>query len=891
MYFKIKRSLFCKICGPFNAYSKSLSWILVSSILSGCSYFLKDEVPKQEAVKVSAQSEAGKCLPNVSQDLVDYLNEDADLGKAESAIHCIEKSIDLFEEKTRGERLDLYTEAELMSFIGHYLSKGNVDHQQLISVVLQIKSSLIGGSPRSVSREELARIKEFIVQFRTQLGRLNEYRDIYVLHAELDGSVSRDLERLERAVETIVSVAQELGKSFAPIEGVERQGFSFSTLQEIAELTPSWSPMAEYITLVSNIKSILVGMPANTVNANEWPFIFDKMSRLYGIYLRFRYVLRGNSFLFGEQLNSLESVVKEGVDLLISSAETHTEHRISLIEWENLIDELDRIQTAKEVHLLPFGIRASSLKNVLRPLFTKVFRPDPNEEFSGTIGLTKSGAEQALAEFYGWLAGQRLAKAMIQEHDYLRVEALVRELNDLPADGQLNRFEVEARKQMHGLLAEGRILAWDKEGRVRIEPRSEGVVMSRSDLIMLNAIRSGVNVVIRSYSRDVKRRELLSGVTSQEAQEFYSDVREVGIDLGFMDPRTRNAGERSFMEGNLFTSVGNGDSLLDPHETVEFFALILTGGRVSSRIEKFAADECRIGERDVLDGEKMEVDCFRRHLRENFAEYFSHLPGMVHYIEELSEDDGGDDDAWIEFMEAAENASRSSGYSDAPIETTELRVMVPIIQYAESLFTNLNKHEVEDEPFWDKINIFRDKPGELDEEELWEGFPIFQGLIEKLAGGNSVGEYFKKWVYSYLVTFNSPPSGVWSLVKGSPLVLTKQFWQSANRTDLLKIISSINLSGINARIQLIEEYFDRYGSFTLETEFRRGNIEVITEARELFQCPVEVQTDFIKMAKSRSSILFARGLGNHLESKKFVSNVSKEIRRYNRLASTCRPPM
>src|SRR5690606_37683917 len=79
-----------------------------------------------------------------------------------------------------------------------------------------------------------------------------------------------------------------------------------------------------------------------------------------------------------------------------------------------------------------------------------------------------------------------------------------------------------------------------------------------------------------------------------ETQKLYEAIQSVGIDLKIMDPRSRDAGKRSFIEGNLFTYQGNGINersaldgrkhLLVFEESMELVAFLFSGGSLADKI-------------------------------------------------------------------------------------------------------------------------------------------------------------------------------------------------------------------------------------------------------------------------------------------------------------------
>lgn len=851
--------------------------------LSGCSYFLKDGVEKSDLIRVNSAIQAGDCMSGAVDELMRYLRNEAGYESAEAAIQCAENTIDLFVKNIKGERPGLYSSKELKRFLDQYLVKSSNLTSDFLPTLIRLKASVFGGSVMEISSAEIQDIRVFIGSLRGPLRRLEGDREVLSLSTHIDGRNSEGAARIERAIRNLTSEAKVIGQALAPRKTSPSRNQAsfplegFATFLNLSEHTAGYS---KFLGLSRTLKSLLVRPPGASISSSEWPHVIEQAARGYGLYLRSHFTLSRDSFLFGEQMEAFESTAREGAEILTIAARQHEGGKIGIEEWDALIDELARLKVMHGLQTLPFGIQATSLKAVLRPLFSKVLRPEPTGDLrrlttsNEKVGLSIGGINRFIAEFEGWAAGQKLAWDLMKgKEERTSLQTILERTNSLRASADASVYQKQAYRQMLQILKFGRVLAWDDEDRLLSVQRASNTVLNRHDLIVLNAIRAGASVVLRSYSHSEDRRRSLSGITESEAQEFYEDVRLIGVDLGIMDPRSRRAGARSFMEGNLFTSVGDGNELLSHHEAVEFFAMILSGGRIAARVGEQAAHECAVGEKDIFGEEKLGANCFRLHLRKNFSKYFSSLPGMAAYVDELARDD----DDWEKFIKAIENASRATGFSDHPIETGELRTMMPIIQYAEALLTKFDF----------------DSSGYLKYDELWAGFDVFKSFIVKVSEGRAKSDYMQRLVFSYLVTYNRPPKGsVLDLLKMAPIWTGEpQVWQKASRLDLLEIIASVNLIGVQNKWKSLERFFSQYGAGPLETAFRKGHDAILTEALRLFDCQDEAKNNFFKMAQTRATQIFAPSLGHVMTSEAFMRNVSAEIRRDKYLSKTCIPPM
>lgn len=881
---------------PFRTCRVTASLIggLAFFTASGCSYILDDTSTPPQSVKTKSDFEVGSCLNDSLGTLGKYFRKEAGQAQARKTIDCVETSIDRFESTVKGEEADVYQLAEIKTFIEEKFLGGKRLGSKTLPVLFKLKASLIGGSPSKVSKADLQSLRGVLASLRRLVGKLDPHRDLYALSASLEGSTDESVRRIEASIADLQKAAQDLGSHF---RGAGRIAFSEDDMRDLLRLNPKLSGAEGYLSFAMALKALLVRPSATMIEPQEWPLLIDRAAQLYGIYLYYHYALKESFFLFSPGFPAFEMAVRRGLILLGEAVQSHPSGRIGVKVWEDVIDQLEILGRPKDPSqppLLPWigrvfaSVRAASIKSLLPPFFGKVLKsgPDPDQ-----IGLTTAGLKRLTEEIDNWFVGQRMAIQLIDGRSAVelrRVQAELRKMYDiLPRHTSL---EAAVLRQYVELLSVGTIPRHDRRNRLMLEPPSRSALLTVHDLILLNTIRSAVGAVYRAYSGDQARRAGLHGITRDETQEFYEDVRDLGIDLGLMDPRSRAAGARSFFEGNLFTSVGNGDEILSFHEGVEFFALILSGGRLAMRVYKDAVKVCGDGRIDIFGEEGIGTDCFHHFFARSFGLYFEHAPEMNRFVHSIRDDK----DKWAEFTSALERASRTIGVSGEPIERSDIMTMMPIVQYAESIF----------------LKFDRNLDGKLDPSELNAVFQVLKSMIKDLADGKAEDEVTQKAVFAYLVKHHELPESLFSYGKIGYLRVKKSFierlqfwkdknpnsvgldpWDSIDRLAVVKVIASISSATRRARLHALHGYFETIGLRRLEEGLRTRRLDEMLTLSRLFQCPDETVGAFTKMVERRTERLLAPASGEDLTADQFILNVSREMRLDPELGRACQPIM
>lgn len=796
-----------------------LSGVVLPSI--GCSYFFKEKPKPDTAIRFGVAQNQRSCLGQSLEVVTGYFNRSMARDEAERVIDCAATSIDVFLERTLPlGSTDAYSRDAMQSFIEVYFFENRRMDPETMPLLFRLKASVLGGSDDAISKRELLKIREMIESFRHVAADLRPHEDVYALRtsfapgvgtARFDSAASA----LDRAV---LRIAEQLKG------GDRRPDFSMADVERLLKMSDAYPEMARYLGLAGRLKRLLIRPPEDRIRAAEWPAVLSTVARMYTLYLRYRYFVDGSSLLDEADPEQVRSLIDESLNLLDTGLERRGGEPIGAAEFEAFVDD------ASALGLLPERIRASSVKGLFWPLMARILRDPslpPPERGTETkpraaVAFGREELRRLRSELGNWFAGHQLIHAATGQGTYAHTLGEIKAMF-AKRDGDSDAVR-RARQELGDIVGRGRRLFHDDQNRLMVVRNRQFAGMTRRDLLFLNMGRSVVRSVVRGYARKPDRAQAYSAIRQDEAQELYLDIRELGIDIGILDSRVYNAGSRSFTEANLFTSVGNGDSLLNVHEGVEFFATVFSGGMAAFQLhEELVAAGCGTTARDFAGFELLGADCVRTFLRSNFQGRFGNLPGMARFARSLDRSRDREEQ-WSELLMVIENAARTAGFSSAPYEFADLKTLTPVLYYAESLF----------------VRFDRNGNDQLETNEIWSAFPQFRTFIRELGQGQAETEDIQRTIFSFLITFGRPPSigtsGRFEL--GSWWVGRRFVSERADRLDILKIISSIPAHGRQTRLAEMDGFFSEAYE-ALPSVLRAGHEVTARRLTSLMACPEE----------------------------------------------------
>jgi len=184
-------------------------------------------------------------------------------------------------------------------------------------------------------------------------------------------------------------------------------------------------------------------------------------------------------------------------------------------------------------------------------------------------------------------------------------------------------------------------------------------------------------------------------------QEFYKDVREIGIELELLDKRSVKGGERTFLEANLFTLKGDGNNILSWVEGYQELSNLMSGASVAQDIYDgiIKARSCPIsGNKNlgIFGQRKIDFSCLKKNMRKNFSKYFADLPGIAEYVDGLS------NNRWESFFLALTQVSPLNDFDGKWVELSHVRAFAVIVHFVETVIL---RYDFEHKGYLDDVEV------------------------------------------------------------------------------------------------------------------------------------------------------------------------------------------
>lgn len=848
----------------------------------GCGLNIGDEKEKETPVKLDARG--FHCVTHIRENLDGYFRAEFTSKETGEFYDCLKRAFTQFQSYTRGADRDSYQPEELRRFLENNFLKPGAISDPLLRESVNLKVMLLGGTTDKITRAEFTKLNDVLDIFKAASIQMQPY--LRALNTRVGiGAIPEYRQRLSEAraaSEATIRVAQYLGQQL----GEKINSYPLVQMQEfLVELarfiygsdTDSAIKARRWADLLGIFKTVTTGGARDVVEPQEWGTLLQAGFGWYSFYIRFHYENGDGSLIYGPGLEDFVDNVGRAIHLIELAINRQTEKVLKFEDLEQLAYRM------KALGLMPAKFSASGVSQSLRPVIDRILgdtQVKPKKRSSA--GLNLYALNQAKSEFYRWADIQIYLDRSFSPAQQAQSVDLAMKVLGAPSPAGLRidpaplgiKFftsgaEHIVSQELENIRRLVRPLFKVNSSKVVLAPIEElgelDVYHGFYNLSVMNVVRGLVRILIRGYAEEQSRVSQMQGLTDEEMTHFFRDVKELGRDLHFIDPRNvPGLGGRAFTEGNVFTFNGNGlqrpnpdnptAHLLNFEEGLELVSLIYSGGNLNDELYHLGLKACPKGSIDVFGRPKVDRECFRK---KALAELSSHLVGLPHmkrFWDSL--DRSGRAEAYAilenivvrplqdetEYQEVAttlddtkpmatcsspnfarfrpgarkayqaclENNERRLPLLDTVIkelrekemnpvhcpwvrskevsknycqwiESGEIGSIAVIIHYVETIMTRFDTN----------------RNDHMETDEAWVAFPVFRGLIGKLAraGGHDLDDGDLQDVYGYILSNRgSIPSGgagvVWSKA------LSGFSWSiNLNRMDLLRIFGTITDGG------------------------------------------------------------------------------------------------
>lgn len=759
------------------------------------------------------------CLKGGDQIFVDFMDGKASEAQVIKLWDCANQAIQLFTERTRGEKTGLYSPKELRGFLEAYflnpgdLNKGDPDYieisDRLLAELMNLKRAIVGGAADSLTAQELGYARQILDVIKEESLRLRPYFPLSLQHAaEVDAETLQEMSvTFEKSLVKIGSVLKptHYNYEFSSFDVLLEELAKISSTPEVAE---AMEATRRKIPLFQSLKAVLYGPDRREqgqgsimVGDNEWEGLFSAISRAYGIYLKYGHSQKDRTDEFYRYLSQNRERIVAGttsvLHLLDEVSQRYPNEEIPLKVFEDLIDQIE----PEKFILGTRVIQREHLKKFLCPLVLKVMgdstlnKEDPCQvpTESGLGGLVRREAykKQVLSRMAirkarnlveEWAEGQHFIDLLFSryadrsgfgEPDELERSKLL--AIGIPQTYRKSKDEIPIETWMiaskiRGLIS-SRIPFFTDDEELYIGPVATDPIFTRRDLAHLNLMSFASRLLLKAYVGDSRRVE--KRIDEEELKTAYFDFRDLGVDLKIFDPRKTLVYKKRLLEANLFTLSGDGDGLLSLEESSQILAYMYSSKNQSKRAHDLMGDICNHGGQSgswpenpsenpkVLDQDKrIPIDLFGQELIDADCyrrEYFRNHSYIWKHLPGLEAYYNSlSTEKRAQFSKNFEKVARGSSYSQKQIDSTDSESLAGLGHYVETFF----------------LRFDRNADGLLSEEEAVEGprsaFVILKNTLE--SASCKAGHCLHKAsdledLFTYLLYYGEIPSGTWSFVR------------------------------------------------------------------------------------------------------------------------------
>lgn len=735
-----------------------LSLMVLASLFSGligCSNYLKGEKNQEEVIDIPNQRlEKLKTLPeNIKKVSVGELSA-VDIRES---FDTIQYALQYFAKRTRGSGENSYSVEDMRKFFGKYFLKENNVSPELAQEMMKLKKALLGGSEKWITKEEIIRLVDLIGILKEETVLLTPYFKILLLKQEekLDWQqVTTAMEQLRTSLQKLLK-SSELPKSDYSFQDGKKLLTGLADFITGDRIFAAYQNIGSWGPLIESVKIVLIGQKARFAGQGDWSLALDNFVDLYEVFLKYHYLVSKQDFGTSQEIRQVSQFFGQTMKLIATSYQMQKTGEIPFSALDSLLDQ------ATEKKLIPLGLTANTLKKVYRTVLMKIFDTKRGTDTRGFDALKRHHLVSILREFNVWRLSQSFVDQLPFSPAGFSAAEIVGRYEKFDFDyvirGGLERDPYEqdalrkAWKDFGELLKLPVPMVFDNSGRILIRPGGQAPNMTWKSLMRFNLMKTVTRLFLIGYGDHGPLEISQARMQEKDLSEWYTDFQEAGQELQAFDPRSPNPGKRSFMEANFFTFHGNGDDHMTSVETFEFVSFLFSAGLGSGT--QIQADlrmaHCEVAEIDVMGYAKFDQACFKDTLHRQFAQEFANMPNLVSEVQKMSPAQ------WDVYFANVLGATRVSDPKLGRMEMADLRTMVVVIHYIESLMKTYDK----------------DGSQSFSLQEIYDSFPRFASFLRQTNKG--VSDDNLKDGFAYMLFFGAKPSNA-DMVK---------FWVSKNFYD------------------------------------------------------------------------------------------------------------
>ncbi len=694
-----------------------------------------------------------------------YFSGQSHIRELESFFECINNIINVFLNHTETENPQYYTQTELSRFIllmGFGQNNPQTEAEArtrattISQVILNLKTSFIGGHPNRLSRQEIAISQHILSIFKK---RMQSMITTIPLLIQILNKKNIKRAKLLTATNTMKTNLSELGSQLSRVSFASNLSLLNKLPQNLKTLgftsihLQYWKPA---MLMLSQWKKIFLNSSEHIIHSVEYPFLLDSFSKLMSLWFYHKRFLEGRFWLDTRVIQHVQHFLSYSLNLVQETYKKSKKNGISLYD----IDEL-----ARRTWFLPYisqpifrlGLR-SAFCFLLEPLTTRKTcnhnlnfkQPDLKVSFSD-ITFTVTSAKT----IHESQSGNNSNRIINSHFDILRqyMNSWINTENIIRRTSQIPSFFGSPHKWLTRRLN----ITADKRLQFYTN-RTENIPL----LSYLNWQAHLMKWMTSAYTNRGEQQQINQQLWNTMIKEWTALSVSIYKDMNWES--FQHLGFQVFKHGDFLTSHSNGDKILQEEEILELFSIF------TSSLGTVLASQEIIQNCKGSTPYHLRADCVWNHLQylpTNIFEGFPHLLDSVSQDEEKRI-------SYIGQLHSFQNAKEELSLKD-------LFEIFLFVHYQENTMEYLDRDSSQDlstrelEPL---LNVF--------EQTLIDDMPLIYTKREAFAFITYFFHYGEVPVFPEHNKISAP-------VRFSNWLMTPQKWQiQADRESILQTLFLIN---------------------------------------------------------------------------------------------------
>ncbi len=664
---------------------KNILLILTICSVTGCSEFINGKKKEEEVLRFNSDRFA--CLSKVPETLRSLNSEESSPENLEESLVCLETSLTYFKKRTKGTVPDGYSVQDIRSFFGNYLGDKDRVSDQMAAQMMKVKKALFGGTELIIAKSELQGLIDLVANIRQEIPNLKPVWSIMLINNFIKPDKSQILhshkllqESLTKLVLSTNLVRSEY--SFADFKSLmtEAEKFVKAAPGQSSVDIMRWLPLAE------SVKVHLFSDRADMSSTIKWKEAVNMVMELHLIFSLYQYHYKGLEFYSPAAFQTGDEILVAAISLLDRSWWMNKDG-IPFKETEKLLQAFETLK------IIPEGTTAKTMNESYQVIVRKFLDRDKANKAVGLKTLAKKHLATLKSEYRGFKAVQDFNNSLPGSFTY---DQLIEILNNKQTVQVQTFSEISDEllqlswKDWHFHLKQPLPLLYLKTGELvldrNVKASSE---WSWDALTRLNLMKFLNRLLMMSFGT-TRTMDLSKEVLDEDSmRQFYADFWNLGVQIKAFDERSGNSGKRTFFEADHFVYAGNGDKEVRLDESYELVNIIFSAGL--NGLKKIQNDllksSCALAENDDFGNPWLDEACFKKLLRQNFSRYFKNLTALDKWVSGLN------DEEWDYYYSQLINFARSKPDTVGRIETGDLRTLVVINHYIESMYLKIDLDE------------------------------------------------------------------------------------------------------------------------------------------------------------------------------------------------------